>query len=187
MLWDFRSGPVPTLVVLEKLSESGWQRVFDGDKPVQHTLDDIQKRVCFSKDAPLANKPYLRCLLCLPDLLSDQYIALPAGQKQSYYTAVLKSKAPETILLGQPVQYYKKLMDDGQPVEEPFDLEDELSPERDAVEDDVDELSLFCDSLGIPKSGRVQPSEPRRKKRMTETDGGRDWVEDVMWLGAFDV
>lgn len=103
--WDIRAGPVPTVVLLERLHAEGWRKA---PPLVQHTLDS-PKNLRISKNT-LAEKHYLQCVLCLPQLLSETYPALPVGQPQDYYAVVLQASRPESIQTGQPAKYYRQLL-----------------------------------------------------------------------------
>ena len=101
IVWDCRWGPVPALVLLEKLVGAGWQRPGRGQPvPEKHTLQDIPGQLVISKAGPVADKPYLQCLVCLSEILTETFSALPTGQPADYYVAVLRAGSPESIVVG---------------------------------------------------------------------------------------
>ena len=107
--WDFRQGPVPTIVVLEKLAGDGW--VHGPRQLTEHTSDSPQ--VMHVAKNPLVDKPYLQCLACLPQLLSATFPAMHAGQPASYYACLLRAGTPEAIPVGQTAGYYQRALVSG--------------------------------------------------------------------------
>ena len=101
--WNCHTGPVPALVLLEKLFEAGWQPLGPGQpEPEGHTLQDTPGFLVLSNSGPVASKPYLQCLVCLQDILTDKFPSLPTGQPSDFYVAVLHAASPESIQAGQP-------------------------------------------------------------------------------------
>ena len=61
--WDMRRGPVLVIVLLEKLVEQKWKA---GRQIAEHTLTSPR---IFNFTDPFAAKPYLQCLVNLPEIL----------------------------------------------------------------------------------------------------------------------
>ena len=104
--WNFRDGgSVPHVALMDYLDANGWQR---GHIAV-HTLDSEKLMAPpLAKTGPA--KPYMQCLACLRDILTDAFPALPTGQPAHYYSCVLVVTTPERILLGQPCFYYASVL-----------------------------------------------------------------------------
>ena len=96
--WDFRSGPVPLVVLLEHLARAGWQRASSAkDSLAIHTLDT--PRVMHLSGSNAQDKAYLQCLACLEDILSPSFPSLATGQPAAYYQKLLQ---PELELAAFP-------------------------------------------------------------------------------------
>ena len=94
----------PTICLLEALASTGWQR---GQPPKKHTLLSPKE---FKVGDPIASKAYLRCLLCLEDLLANRKITeLRPGQPAMYYDCILDSEQPQAVPFGQTDDEYKSM------------------------------------------------------------------------------
>ena len=95
----------PTICVLEALASAGWQR---GVAPARHTRGSA--KVFMVKD-PIASKSYLRCLLCLEDIVGPGKMeALVSGQPAMYYNCVLAADQPMLVPLDQTAVRYKEIL-----------------------------------------------------------------------------
>ena len=132
-----------------------------------------------NRSGACASRSYLQCLVCLSDILTDTFPALPTGQPALYYTAVLGAKSPETVLPGQPVKYCRRALAALDPstttLDTPGEDEDAEEPRHRAYSDeDVIMAGLMMAvephlrSLGSGKHGRSA-------KRMT-TLAARSWA-----------
>ena len=76
------------LVLMERLFKSGWTYVADSSQcPAVH---DLGAPKIFWTDNPVSGKPYLRCLLALPDLIaSERCSGVQSHQPQKYFKELL--------------------------------------------------------------------------------------------------
>ena len=180
--WNFReASQVPLVVLLDHLVNLGWQN----GKLKEHTKD-TQKVMTAPKSSNLSVKPYLQCLACLEDILSDAFPALVTGQPPPYYSCVLAVANPERILLDQKAAYYANLLQaSGKSLGEvrtlaPEDSEMEkpdaaqANLEVDYVEDFVVESS--ADTPGV--------SKPRPARKKTAVADDVDNEESALWRPA---
>ena len=106
--WDIRHGPVPSVVLLDRLAAEGWQ----AGKIDEHTLS-TERVIRTPLGDPVAAKPYLQCLLCIEDILMDSFPRLSAGQCMAYYECVLSSSNPSALPLDKPPKLYRCLLSGG--------------------------------------------------------------------------
>ena len=92
--------------ILRMLRDVKWRSARHA--PKQHTLDSdrsfAQVHQCVAKRA------YLQCLTIFETLQQNGLEALPSGEQQGYYKAVLASKFPATVKMSQKADYYKALL-----------------------------------------------------------------------------
>ena len=101
----WRRDDAPAICLLEDLAHAGWTR---GQPPLEHTLASSKT---FAVKDPIASKAYLRCLLGLADLVSeDKMPCLRSDQPATYYSCVLASDQPQTVPCGQSPAEYKRLL-----------------------------------------------------------------------------
>ena len=177
--WNFReASQVPLVVLLDHLVNLGWQN----GKLKEHTKDS-QKVMAAPKSSNLSVKPYLQCLACLEDILSDAFPALVTGQPPTYYSCVLAVANPERILLDQPAAYYAKLWqaagkslgEEGTLAPEDFEMDNrdvaQANLEMDEVEDFPIESSTVTQGVGKPR--------PTKKKTAVADDVDNE--ESALW------
>ena len=87
--------------MLQDLRDQGWA---SGRQPGEHTSDSPRQ---FTGPAPQF-KPYLRCLLVLPALLSETFPSLPSRQPMGYDSCVLSAAHPEQVPRQATGEVYKK-------------------------------------------------------------------------------
>ena len=121
---DWKDREVPTWVVLQRLASVGWSS--SGKRPKTHTVTTLK---CYGpQPEPVACRYYLRCVLGLLELLTDQLLGLPSAQLASYYHCVLQVKEPEAVPVGLKGNAYGKVMRVIAAGKFPHALEDELGP-----------------------------------------------------------
>jgi len=101
--WEWSDASVPALAMLHALRDRGWAH---GRAPAEHTATSPLR---FSQCSPAA-KPYLRCLLALPDLLSPTFPSLHSRQTMGYYACVRTAARPEQIPRGASRDAYIALL-----------------------------------------------------------------------------
>ena len=184
--WDVRKGPVPALVVLECLVAAGWRIPSSGQPaPSQYTLKDIPGNFRISKSGPLTDRPYMQCLACLSDILSDAYPSLPVGQPAVYYTAVLRATSPQDIRLGQKAKYYNAILktagldvihDDSN---QPGQPDDDVAGDAAEGADLEPILADFCgEAAPAPASWRQRASRKRKADGISYLRDALCWSED---------
>ena len=178
--WDIRGGHVPALALLETLGNQGWTRPPPGQPlPEEHTLANSPGHLAL-RDV-ISDKAYLRCLVCLPDLLSDAFPSLPVGQPVDYYNAVLRAGKAESI----PGAFYQRLIRAANPVAGHPPLQPGEERGRDGAEDNgaVPELAPDPVDAILGDFGEVDRPVPRpRPSRKTQKKKKKDILgDDTLW------
>ena len=96
----------PMFFILRMLRDLKWRSARHA--PKQHTLDS--DRVFAQVHQCVAKRAYLQCLTIFETLQQNGLEALPSGEQQGYYKAVLASKFPATVKMSQKADYYKALL-----------------------------------------------------------------------------
>jgi uncharacterized protein YciW len=96
----------PMYFILKILATKGWT---SGRAPLAHTAASA---LTFGAKVHqcVAKRAYLQCLVTIDTLREHGLEALPSGQQQGYYKALLKSAFPATVKVGQRADYYKALL-----------------------------------------------------------------------------
>ena len=166
--WDFRVGPVPTILLLESLAAEGWRQHGQLAPLKEHTVDSDM--IFKLSRNPLADKPYLQCLVCLPQLLSAAFSALPTGQPGDYYLAVLKASRPELIRTGEPARFYKQLAAGA--------VQSPALPLTDRPNPDVSSEDEIQGDFGVGNAqGLVSHGHSRKRRRAAEGNA----LGDAIW------
>ena len=172
--WNYRTGPVPVLVLLEKLIAAGWRMLPAKQRPPpDHTLKQGPGHLVMNNSGACASRSYLQCLVCLSDILTDIFPALPTGQSVLYYTAVLNAKSPEAILPGQPVKYYRCALASSTTIlDTPGDDEAAAPGEKPRQHADTDD-EWMTDFWGGSEAHLAQPGQRKApQKRKARDDFG---------------
>ena len=161
---DWRSDSTPALLLLEDLASSGWAR---GKPPLEHTL--VSDKVFMVKD-PVASKPYLQCLLGIPDWLGGgQLSALRSDQPLGYYRCLLASKRLDLVPVGAPSAGYAQLLASLRSADGQAEAVAKVSDEEASTGDDSSDQPIgFKPALRGPAPGKVRSHHPQRPR---ETEG----------------
>lgn len=133
---------VSALQCIEKLFAAGWS--FDRDQPAIH---DMSTRRAFWTSNPLTSRPYMQCLLALPDLINSGTCGgVSSSETVAYYKRLLRPQSSDPL-----------------PIEN--NLDERMLDEVVAHSQDNEPLPLEDDAAS-PSSGSEQPA-PAVKKRRT--------------------
>lgn len=175
---------MPALVLLETLLALGWRKPRE-PVPREHTLQDSPGQLAIGAAGPITFKPYLQCLVCLSEILSDTFPKLPTGQPIGYYASVLRTSCPEAVKLGQPAKYYKQIVKDSFVIppasseDEEVQPGDELCPPvHQSDEDPI--LADCCDDPNAPRALQPIPNPRKGQKRKARVD----IYGDILWGGT---
>jgi len=165
---DWLDENTPTLILLERLASEGWG---SGQSPREHSLVSCKQ---FSVRDPVASKAYLRCLLGLPDLLTEDKMlgVLRSDQRAGYYACVLATRGqPGSVLLDQPAKVYaSKLALPAPGADLPAALQDD-NVASDVGSADTDEVVVV---RRLARTARRKPQRSRGVKR--KLGANEEWL-----------
>lgn len=167
---NLREPRTPTVVVIEQLVRAGWER---GVPPRLH-LEDSPK--FFGQDKFSRSKFYLQCLTARQQLADCGLAALPSGESEWYYRAILAAKHPAQVPRGQSVKKYKALLDDDGQAPEQGALE---APRAAGALCDMSGSEHGSDSseaivaVGFPHSGGYDDPQPEVRTLLPPILSGR--------------